>query len=186
MKAMKHDFAWKLKASALLSGALALLTYLLFRLFPAGILESLAITFGTIFYHFAMRLLVGAIVPALVGREAEKGFWFRQKWFEEKLYGVLRVKQWKKYLPTYAPESFDLRKHSLEDVIHTCCCSEAVHEWIMLLSFLPVLTIPVFGAPWVFWITSGLAALFDGSFVILQRYNRPRLIRILDKERKRL
>ena len=182
----KHDFAWKLKASTVLTGSLTLLTVLLFFLYPTDILESLAITFGTIFYHFAMRLLVGAIVPALVGMEAEKGFWFRQKRFEEKLYGMLRVKQWKKYLPTYAPESFDLRKHSLEEVIHTCCCSEAVHEWIMLLSFLPVLTVPIFGAPGVFGVTSTLAALFDCCFVILQRYNRPRFIRILDKERKRL
>ena len=186
MKAMKHDFAWKLKASAALSGGLALLTYLLYHLFPSGILESLAITFGTVFYHFAMRLLVGAIVPSLVQEGAGNHFWFRPKGFEQPLFRALRVKQWKKHLPTYAPESFDLSKHSIEEVIHTCCCSEAVHEWIMLLSFLPVLTIPAFGAPWVFWITSILAALCDGSFVILQRYNRPRLIRILDKERKRL
>ena len=186
MSVRKRDFAWKMKASTVLAGGLALLTILLFFLYPTAILESLAITFGTIFYHFAMRLLVGAIVPALVGMEAETGFWFRQKRFEEKLYGMLRVKQWKKYLPTYAPESFDLRKHSLEEVIHTCCCSEAVHEWIMLLSFLPVLTVPIFGAPGVFWVTSTLAALFDCCFVILQRYNRPRFIRILDKERKRL
>ena len=186
MKAMKHDFAWKLKASALLSGCLALLTYLLYRFFPSGILESLTISFGTVFYHFAMRLLVGAIVPRLVHEGAENGKWFCQKRFEEKLYGTLRVKQWKTYMPTYSPESFDLKKHSLEEIIHTCCCSEAVHEWIMLLSFLPVLAIPVFGAAWVFWLTSMLAALFDGCFAILQRYNRPRLIRILDKERKRL
>ena len=183
---MKNNFARKLKASALLSGGLMLLFYLLYRLFPVGILLSLTITFGTTFYHFAMRLLVGAIVPRLVHKGAENRFWFRQKRFEETLYGTLRVKQWKTHLPTYSPESFDLKKHSMEEVIHTCCCSEAVHEWIMLLSFLPVLMIPVFGAPWVFWITSGLAALFDGCFVILQRYNRPRLIRILEKERKRL
>ena len=94
------------------------------------------------------------------------------------------MKQWKKHLPTYVPESFDLSKHSLEEVIHTCCCSEAVHEWIMLLSFLPVLTVHIFGEPGVFSVTSTLAALFDCCFVILQRYNRPRFIRILDKERK--
>ena len=81
MKAMKHDFAWKLKASALLSGCLALLTYLLYRLFPSGILESLTISFGTVFYHFAMRLLVGAIVPRLVHEGAENGKWFCQKRF---------------------------------------------------------------------------------------------------------
>ena len=182
---MKHDFAWKLKASAFMSGCLALLSCFFCSMFPSEILKSLAITFGTVFYHFAMRLLAGAVVPALVREGAENGKWFRQKQFEPALYRFLRVKQWKKYLPTYSPESFDLKKHSLEAVIHTCCCSEAVHEWIMLLSFLPVLTIPAFGAPWVFWITSLLAALLDGSFVILQRYNRPRLIRILHKERKR-
>ena len=182
----KHDFAWKLKASTVLTGGLELLTTLLFFLYPSDILESLAITFGTVFYHFAMRLVVGAIVPNLVQKGAEKDFWFRPKGFEQSLYRALRVKQWKKHLPTYAPESFDLSKHSIEEVIHTCCCSEAVHDWIMLLSFLPVLTIPAFDAPWVFWITSGLAALCDGGFVMLQRYNRPRLIRILDKERKRL
>ena len=183
---MKNNFARKLKASALLSGGLTLLFYLLYRLFPVGILLSLTITLGTTFYHFAMRLLVGIIVPRLVHEGAENRFWFRQKRFEEILYGTLQVKQWKIYLPTYAPESFDLKKHSLEEVIHTCCCSETVHEWIMLLSFLPVLTVPIFGAPGVFWVTSTLAALFDCCFVILQRYNRPRFIRILDKERKRL
>ena len=181
---MKHDLAWKLKASALLSGGLTLLTYLLYHFFPSGILESLAITFGTVFYHIAMRLLVGAVVPVFVQKGAENGIWFRQKRFETPLYKALRLKQWKKYLPTYAPESFDLKKHSLEEIIHTCCCSEAVHEWIMLLSFLPVLAIPFFGAAGVFWVTSTLAALLDGSFVILQRYNRPRLIRILERERK--
>lgn len=183
---MKNNFARKLKAAALLSGGLMLLFYLLYRLFPVGVLLSLTITFGTTFYHFAMRLLVGAVVPPLVHEGAENRFWFRQQRFEEKLYGILRVKQWKKFMPTYAPESFDLKKHSLEEVIHTCCCSEAVHEWIMLLSFLPVLTVPLFGVPGMFWATSTLAALFDGCFVILQRYNRPRLIRILNKERTRL
>ena len=186
MKEKEHNFAWMMQAVAILCGGLTFLTLLLYRLFPSGLLQSLAITFGTVFYHFAMRLLVGAIVPGFVGLGAENHFWFRRKGFEERLYGVLRVKRWKQYLPTYAPESFDLKKHSLEEIIHTCCCSEAVHEWIMLLSFLPVLTIPLFGAAWVFWITSTLAALLDGCFVILQRYNRPRLIRILDKERKRL
>ena len=181
---MKHDFAWKLNASAILSGGLTLLSYLLFRYYPLGILESLANTFGTVFYHFAMRLLVGAVVPAFVKKGVENGIWFRQKRFEPPLYRILRVKQWKRYLPAYAPESYNLKKHSLEEIIHTCCCSEAVHAWIMLLSFLPVLTIPVFGAPWVFWVTSTLAALFDGCFAILQRYNRPRLIRILERERK--
>ena len=186
MKPRKHNFAWMMQTAAIFCGGLTLLSIVLYRFFPLELFLSLAISFGTVFYHFAMRLLVGAVVPACVRKDVENNIWFRQKWFEPKFYRWLRVKQWKRYLPTYAPESFDLKKHSPEEIIHTCCCSEAVHEWIMLLSFLPVLTIPVFGAPWVFWVTSTLAALLDGCFVILQRYNRPRLIRILQKERKRL
>ena len=89
---MKNNFARKLKASALLSGGLTLLFYLLYRLFPVGILLSLTITLGTTFYHFAMRLLVGVIVPRLVHEGAENRFWFRQKRFEEKLYGTLHLK----------------------------------------------------------------------------------------------
>ena len=46
---MKNNFARKLKASALLSGGLTLLFYLLYRLFPVGILLSLTITLGTTF-----------------------------------------------------------------------------------------------------------------------------------------
>ena len=62
------------------------------------------------------------------------------------------------------------------------CGAEIVHEIIMVLSFLPLLAIPVFGAFPVFLITSVLAALFDGVFVMAQRYNRPRLVRILEKK----
>ena len=176
------------KTLPLTTALLALLTlvlYALFRFFPTSAIEALAITAGTFFYHFAMRLLVGAVVPGLVPAGAEKSWWFREKGFEQGLYKALRVKAWKKRMPTYAPEQFDLRRHTPAEIVHTCCASEAVHEVIMVLSFAPVLTVPVFGAAGVFWGTSALSALFDGCFVILQRYNRPRLLRILEKERAR-
>ena len=183
---MKQNFPWILKTITAILGSLTLLLYTLYRFFPVGILQSLAITFGTTFYHFVMRLLVGAVVPGWIPPGTANNIWFREKGFEAKLYKFLRVKQWKKRIPTYNPESFDPGKHSFAEILHTGCCSEAVHEGIMVLSFLPVLTIPIFGVPGVFWITSILAALFDCCFVILQRYNRPRLIRILEKERRPL
>ena len=176
------------KTLHLTTAVLALLTlvlYALFRFFPTPAIEALAITAGTFFYHFAMRLLVGAVVPGLVPAGAEKLWWFREKGFEPELYKALRVKTWKKRMPTYAPERYDLRRHTPAEIVHTCCESEAGHEVIMVLSFVPVLTIPAFGAAGVFWGTSVLSALFDGCFVIMQRYNRPRLLRILEKERVR-
>ena len=62
------------------------------------------------------------------------------------------------------------------------CGAEIVHELIMILSFLPMLTVPVFGSLPVFLITSVVSALFDSIFVMAQRFNRPRLVRIYEKQ----
>ena len=67
-------------------------------------------------------------------------------------------------------------------IIQNTCGAEIVHEIIMLLSFLPLVTVPVFGSFFVFITTSVLAAMFDSIFVIAQRYNRPRLVRIYEKQ----
>ncbi len=88
-------------------------------------------------------------------------------------------------MPTYDPSQFSLTENALEQVIRNMCGAEIVHEIIMLCSFLPLLVIPVFGAWPVFLITSVLAALFDSLFVMAQRYNRPRLERIYEKQEAR-
>ena len=146
-----------------------------------GWVLSVAITTGTAFYHFAMRLLVGAIVPRCIARPMERR-WFQPKSFESGLYRMLKVKQWKDRMPTYNPASFSLLHHSLDQIVYNSCVSEAVHEVIILFSFVPLLFARIWGVFPVFLITSVLAALFDGCFVIMQRYNRPRLIRILAKK----
>lgn len=85
-------------------------------------------------------------------------------------------------MPTYDPTSFSLKHNSLEQIVYTSCVSEAVHEVIIVFSFLPLLFALVWGAFPVFLVTSILSGLFDSCFVIIQRYNRPRLIRILSKK----
>ena len=151
------------------------------RFFPHGWLLPAAITAGTTFYHFAMRLIVGAIVPRFV-RTPMKRRWFQPKPFEAGLYKKLNVKQWKDHMPTYDPASFSLRNNSLEQIVFNSCVSEAVHEVIILFSFIPILFTLLWGALPVFLITSILAALFDSCFVMMQRYNRPRLLRIISKK----
>jgi glycosyl-4,4'-diaponeurosporenoate acyltransferase len=42
-------------------------------------------------------------------------------------------------------------------------------------------TVPAFGAFWVFLITSVLSALMDLLFAIMQRYNRPRILKLCRK-----
>lgn len=146
-------------------------------------LETTAISVGVTLYHFAMRLLVGLVYHAIFRNRVNYNLmWFRQLPSEQKLYKFLRVKKWKKIVPTFRPDFFDLEKHSAEEIVGAVCEAELVHETIVPLSFLPVLLIPQFGAAAVFWITSSLAAAMDITLVIVQRYNRPRLLKLLRKQ----
>ena len=82
-------------------------------------------------------------------------------------------------MPTYAVGAFSFELHSMEEVLGAMCQAEVVHEMNVVLSFLPILAAVPFGALWVFVITSVLAACYDGMFVMMQRYNRPRVVRLV-------
>ena len=147
-----------------------------------SVIFSFAITFGTTFYHFAIRLAVGHLIDQRFHNHMDyKKTWFQEKALEKKLYKQLKVKNWKKRFPTFNPRDFSLKDHSVENIIQVTCQAEIVHEINMALSFVPVLFSVWFGSFDVFLVTSCLAFLFDGVFVIIQRYNRPRLIRLLRK-----
>ena len=163
-----------------------LLTILFVMLWATGFYQAmpLAITFGTCFYHFAMRLLVGQIIHRKMQNKAEyRKAWYQLRPFEQKLYRLLKVKSWKGKMPTYDPGVFNPRMHSWEEIAQAMCQAEIVHEVIAVLSFLPLLAAIPFGAFPVFLITSLLAALYDLSFVVIQRFNRPRIIKFIEKER---
>ena len=148
-----------------------------------GVWLSLAITFGTFSYHFLMRLLVGGIVNAVMKNTADcYNPWFRVSEREARLYEKLGVKRWKGRMPTYDPALFDPKKRSWSEIAQATCQAEVVHENIVLLSFLPLLAAIPFDSFLVFLLTSLAAALFDGIFVILQRYNRPRLLRLASRK----
>lgn len=141
---------------------------------------TLAITFGTTCYHLGMRLMVGWMTSRLLPEKINDGnLWFREKRFETALYRKLKVKQWKKRMPTYHPDDFSLAFHSVDEIIQTTCISEVSHEINIIFSFVPLTFSLLFDSFMVFLITSVLAAFFDFCFVMMQRYNRPRLRKIL-------
>ncbi|MDO5783728.1 MAG: hypothetical protein Q4P20_01545 [Eubacteriales bacterium] len=147
---------------------------------------SLAITCGTTAYHFVMRLAVGLVLnQAMHNRADYNRRWFQPKSFEEKIYQKLHVKSWKGRMPTYRPEIFSTKAHSLEDIAQAMCQSEIVHEIIVVLSFVPLAASVWFGSFAVFLITSVLAAGFDMIFVIMQRYNRPRILKVIQKRQSK-
>lgn len=142
------------------------------------ILFTLAITFGTIAYHLLMRALVSIVVTLVMQNRANPhNAWFRDRRFESRLFRWLKIRRWKFRVPTYAPELFDLSKHTPSEVIGAMCQAEVVHEVIIPLSFVPIAFAHWFGALSVFVLTSIGAATCDLLLVLLQRYNRPRVMR---------
>ena len=119
---MNSNFPKVMKATTAVTVLATAVLTVIYHFSSCGWVLSAAITTGTIFYHFAMRL------------------------------------------------------------VDNCCISEAVHEVIVLFSFVPLLFTLLLGAFPVFLITSVLAAAFDSYFILMQRYNRPRLVRILAKK----
>ncbi len=149
------------------------------------ILEIVTITVGIALYHFAMRLFIGSVVNLIMKNKADyNGIWFREKRFENKLYKLIGVRKWKKYLPTYSPVTFDTTQKTVKEIVGATCQAEIVHELIMVLSLMPIAFIPLLGGAAAIIITSFLSVLIDLTFVILQRYNRPKLIRVMERFEK--
>ncbi len=173
-----------MKITAAVITAAAICFALVYRLTAVPLTLTLAITFGTTAYHLDMRLLVGLLYNIFMRNRANyHRAWYRVKPWEERLYARLRVKKWKKRLPTFTPEVFDPRLCSWDEIAQAMCQAELVHETIFVLSFAPLFCIEPFGAPAVFILTSILSALFDLSFVIIQRSNRPRVVRLAERRR---
>lgn len=146
-----------------------------------------AIVFGSVAAHFLI-MYISAPIVFLVFQKKYKydSFWFRQKGFEKKLYKSLRVKEWKTKLPAYNSKEYSLQCNDMETIIYNMCHAEVVHEVIMLASYLPVLFGKIFSNYWLIIALSFVFSCTHLSFVIIQRYNRPRIIRIYEKTKQAL
>lgn len=81
-------------------------------------------------------------------------------------------------MPTYSKDTFDVSRHSWDEIIQATCQSELVHETNVILSFIPVVGSIWVGAFEVFLITSILSAAYDLLFVFMQRFNRSRILKM--------
>lgn len=177
---MPKVFKW----TTALSLAVTIITAILFRRSASGIYFSMAVTAGVTFYHLAIRLSVGMIYNSVMKNHADyTGMWYQIRPWEGRLYRLLNVKKWKNKMPVYDPELFSTGKHTWEEIAQAMCQSELVHETNAVLSFLPIAAFCRFGVFPVFLITSLCAAAFDLSFAVIQRYNRARIMKILEKKR---
>lgn len=174
-----------IKSIVLISAILTCVFVLVYITTKSSVTLSIAISCGTTAYHFCMRLAVGTVYELVFHNNINyHGKWFAPQKWESQLYKALRVKKWKSRMPSYAPDNFDTKQNSLEEIAGAMCQAELVHETIALLSFLPIAAIPFWGEAGVFILTSIGAAAFDMSFAVMQRFNRPRIIKIIEGRRK--
>ena len=172
--------ARKMKIIALLSTVSAVICAIFYMETENAVLFSSMIAFATTAYHLVMRLFIGFSIDLLLDNHVDyRAGWFRVSAFERKLYEKMKVKKWKGKMGSYDPSCFDSRIHSWDEIAQATCQAELVHELIIPLSFIPVLASIPFGALPVFVATSVLAACFDAMFVIIQRYNRPRIMKLI-------
>ena len=172
-----------MKRISVISLLLTICFFVLYKVTDYRFLVPFAITFGTIAYHFIIRLMVGTVVDMIMHNRANyHKKWYRVGEFEMELYRKMKVKKWKNKMPTYDMDVFDVSKHSWDEIIQATCQSELVHETNVFLSFLPIFAPIWFGAFEVFLITSVLSAIFDLMFVFMQRFNRARILKMRVKK----
>lgn len=170
--------------------ALGVLTSVIcFGVYYGGYNENTAIlwtgiTAFTITYHFWVRIILGNVSKLFRKHINYKQWWFKERKFEKKLYKILRVKEWKGKALTYNPEQFDLKENSLEKIANTMAKSEVDHWINEAISVSTMFFSLIWGKAWIFIITAIAAMIFDSQFIIIQRYNRPRIVKILEREKR--
>jgi len=141
------------------------------------------VTAFTIMYHFWGRIIMGNVTKLF--KIDYRHWWFKERCFENKLYKVLKVKKWKDKALTYNPELFSLRDYSLEDIANTMSKAETDHWINEIISLTTLFFALIWGEFWIFAITAVLAMLFDGQFIVIQRFNRPRVLKAIERESKK-
>lgn len=163
---------------------LCLLFGALYRRQGAPWLLGAAVAFGMAAYQISLRFLAPALLFPVFRRRYDAGSpWFRPRPWEAGLYRRLGVKKWKKRMPTYEPGEFSLEQHSPEEIVENMCHAELVHELTAALSFTELFFARRFGSFPIFLATALLSAAIECPFILIQRYNRPRLVRLMEKKK---
>ena len=132
-----------------------------------------------ILYHFGLRIFMGNITNKF--KISYSHPWYKTRKFEKKLYRLLRVRSWKDKVLTFEPDKYDFKNVTLEQLARTMSKSELDHWINEVISILSILFSLLWGEYWIFITTAILAMLFDAQFIVVQRYNRPIVLRLREK-----
>jgi len=157
-----------------------------FILHYSAIYESVSVLWTgivafTIMYHLWIRIIMGNVTNLFKDKIKHTSWWFKERNFEKKLYKLLKVKKWKGKALTYNPELFSLKEHSLEEIAHAMTKAETDHWINEIISLSTILFGVIWGQLWIFIVSAIIAMVFDAQFIVIQRYNRPRVLKLLEK-----
>lgn len=144
---------------------------------------AFGITAVVVCYHFTTRLVMANIFDSVNASYFKlDAFRFQEMGFEKKLYKIIRVRFWKKYIPVVNEEQFALKMNTMDTLVGETCRMEAMHWMNMLVSLASIMLSSLFGAAPVFIVTAIVGALLELALVSVQRYNRPRFRAMIDRE----
>ena len=143
--------------------------------------------FGAISAHFVVMHVFAAVVFAVFNNKYKVGnFWFRPKRFEKRLYKFLCVRKWKSYLKAWDADAYSLELNDGHSVLMRLCHAEIVHEVIAIAGFLPmVISFYIPKTFWLFCVSSIIFCFIHIAFAVVQRYNRPRFLRIIEHRKRK-
>lgn len=149
--------------------------------FKKAVILWTGVTAFTIMYHLWLRIIFGNISKLFKSKLRYDCWWFKEKKCERAFYKLIRVKKWKGKALTYDPSAFSMKDNSLEQIACNMTKAELDHWLNVGISLTTLLFALIWGELWIFAITALFAIIFDGQFIVIQRYNRPRVAKLLSK-----
>ena len=141
----------------------------------------------SVLFHLCMGVvvfLIGRLLPRRWIREDK--FPYKSFRFEKngEIYHKIKIMQWKtklpdasliisKFLPKFLPAKRLENQKKIPVLIKETCVAEATHSVAAILGFIPVFIWGGVGA----WLSAILFFAYNLPYVLMQRFNRPRLIR---------
>lgn len=156
-------------------------------------MEIIRSVFRALLYMAALGVLSHFIGQALPRRWFHgDGWWFRQAAWEQngRIYERLHIRRWKTRLPdksrvvkSMIPKRLEGKTNTrkLETLVQETCVAEVVHLALFLVSP-SIYRFCRNGIGVVFSVLFGVGNL---PFVLIQRYNRPKLLALMERMRKR-
>lgn len=152
------------------------------KIYESSLILWIGIVSFMVLYHFGLRILFGEITKKF--NINYRHFWYKQRNFEPKLYKLLHVRKWKDKVLTFDPDSYNFKNRTLEQLATTMSKSELDHWINEVISVVSISFILLWGCPAAFLISAVAAMIFDAQFIVVQRYNRPVVVRLIDKKNR--